>query len=173
MNYKVRCGQKRYSLSIDRKDDFSEETALEVGKNTYRVKIHEKTQTGDIRLVSINNKLLWVKVQRHPDGLPSKVILNGTAYPVEIERIETTRFRPAARPKKVDGRVSAILPGLVSRIYVNTGEKVRAGQPLLVLEAMKMENEITAPRDGVIHTLNVKPDQLVLKGELLLEIGEA
>ena len=173
MDYKVRCGQKRYGLSIDRKDDFSEETSIEVGKNTYRVKIHEKTSSGDIRLVSINNKLLWVKVQRHPDGLPAKVILNGNAYPVEIEKVESTRFKPAARPRKVEGNVHAILPGLISRIFVSPGEKVRSGQPLLVLEAMKMENEITAPRDGVVRTVHVRPEQLVSKGEMLLEIGES
>ena len=172
MDYKVRCGLKRYSLSIDRKDDFSEETAVHVGKNTYTLKIHEKTQAGDLRLISVNNKLLWVKVQRRSDGLPSKVILNGNAYPVEIEKIEATRFKPAAKPRQVDGRVNAILPGQVTRIYVSPGEKVRSGQPLCVLEAMKMENEILAPRDGVIHTINVKSEQLVCKGELLLEIGD-
>lgn len=170
MDYKLRCGQKRYKLSIDKKDDFSEETAIEVGKNTYRVKIHEKTQGGDIRLVSINNKLLWVKVTRRSDGLPSKVILNGTAYPVAIEKVESTRFKPAALPKQVEGKVTAILPGQISRIYVKTGERVRAGQPLLVLEAMKMENEISAPCDGIVRSLNISPEQLVIKGELLLEI---
>jgi len=172
VDYKVRCGQKKYRLSIDRKDDFSEETAIDVAKNTYRVKIHEKTQGGDIRLISVNNKLLWVKVSRRPDGLPSKVMLNGTAYPVEIEKVESTRFKPEAPRKQVEGRVSAILPGQITRIYVNAGEKVRSGQPLLVLEAMKMENEITAPRDGIVHALNVRPEQLVSKGELLLEIED-
>lgn len=172
MDYKVRSGSKRYTLSLDRKDDFSQETQIEAGKNTYRVQVHERTQTGDIRLVSVNNKLLWVKVQRRSDGLPSKVILNGTAYEVEIERVESTRFKPQTKPKTVEGKVTAILPGQIVRLFVNQGEKVRAGQPLLVLEAMKMENEITAPRDGIVRALSVKQDQLVAKGELLLEIGD-
>lgn len=172
MDYKVLSGSKRYTISIDRTDDFSEETAVEVGKNTYRMKIQEKTPSGEVRLVSVNNKLLWVKVQRRSDGLPSKVILNGTAYPVAIERVESTRFKPPVKQKKIDGKILAILPGLISRINVAPGEKVRAGQPLLVLEAMKMENEITSPCDGTVRTVSVKPEQLVTKGTLLLEIGE-
>ena len=172
MEYKVRSTSKRYKLSIDRKDDFADETAVEVGKSTYRVKIHEKNNAGEIRLISVNNKLISVKVQRRGDGLPSKIILNGTAYPVEIEKVESARFRPAAVPRKTEGKVNANLPGQIAKLFVSTGDKVRAGQALLILEAMKMENEITSPRDGVVHSISVKPEQLVSKGELLLEIGE-
>ena len=172
MEYRVRTGSRRHKLFLDGKDDFSQETAVEVGKNTYRVKIHERVGSGEARLISVNNRLLWVKVERRDDGFPRKVILNGTAYPVEIERVASTRYRPPVAERKGDGRVTAPLPGQIAQLFVGPGERVKAGQPLLVLEAMKMENEVTAPRDGVIHTVLVGPRQLVTKGELLVEIVE-
>ncbi len=76
-----------------------------------------------------------------------------------------------ARPISRDGRIKAPIPGLIVRLLVEQGQRVEAGQPVLVLEAMKMENEIVAPRDGVVASLNVRPGQSVALHELLAEIG--
>ena len=54
---------------------------------------------------------------------------------------------------------------------VATGQAVKAGQPLLILEAMKMENEIRAPRAGVVRALPVKVNQSVLREQVLVEIS--
>ena len=70
-----------------------------------------------------------------------------------------------------DGRVKAPVPGLITRILVQPGEKVEAGQPLLVLEAMKMENEIKAPRNGTLLQLNTQTGKTVTLGDVLAEIG--
>jgi biotin carboxyl carrier protein len=70
-----------------------------------------------------------------------------------------------------DGRLKAPIPGLVTRVLVQPGEAVEAGQPVVVLEAMKMENEIRAPRPGVIQSLHVTAGQSVVRNELLAEIG--
>ncbi len=77
----------------------------------------------------------------------------------------------AARPRSGDGRVRAPIPGLVSRLLVAEGEVVEAGQPLLVLEAMKMENEIRAPRAGTVVEIAVTPGQTVAGREFLAEIA--
>ncbi len=71
-----------------------------------------------------------------------------------------------------DGHLKAPIPGLVAKVLVAVGEQVEAGQPLLILEAMKMENEIRAPLSGWIKTLNVAPGQSVSHNELLAEIVE-
>ncbi|MFZ1768524.1 MAG: acetyl-CoA carboxylase biotin carboxyl carrier protein subunit, partial [Caldilinea sp.] len=68
------------------------------------------------------------------------------------------------------GRVKAPIPGLVTRIHVEPGQLVELGQPLLVLEAMKMENEIRSPLAGAVRQLVVKPGQTVTLSELMLEI---
>ena len=70
-----------------------------------------------------------------------------------------------------DGRVKAPIPGLITRVMVATGQAVKAGQPLLILEAMKMENEIRAPRAGVVRALPVKVNQSVLREQVLVEIS--
>ncbi len=70
-----------------------------------------------------------------------------------------------------DGRVKAPIPGLIAKVLVDKGGRVEIGQPLLVLEAMKMENEIRATRSGTISDLRVQPGQTVAMGEVLVEIA--
>ncbi|HMQ29897.1 MAG TPA: biotin/lipoyl-binding protein [Chloroflexaceae bacterium] len=133
------------------------------------------------------------------DGEPMRVAVSSLAAPEAVEWamvdtrpyellvdrdlrwIETTRGRHSvqvrdldatvARPASGDGRIKAPIPGLIARLLVEQGQEVEAGQPVLVLEAMKMENEIVAPRAGTVATLNVRPGQTVTLHELLAEIG--
>lgn len=69
------------------------------------------------------------------------------------------------------GAVKAPMPGLVVRVLVSAGDTVSAGQGLLALEAMKMENEIRAPAAGVVGRVAVEPGQAVEKGQVLLELA--
>ena len=66
--------------------------------------------------------------------------------------------------------VLSVMPGKVVRVLVEAGQSVQAGQGLVVVEAMKMENEITAPRPGRIRSVAVAPDQAVEAGAELLVI---
>ena len=70
-----------------------------------------------------------------------------------------------------EGLVTAPMPGKVLRVLVKEGESVKTGQGLLVLEAMKMENEIPAPRNGVVKKIHVKEGDTVNTGDPLIEIG--
>ena len=62
------------------------------------------------------------------------------------------------------------MPGKILRILMNEGEKVKVGQGLLVLEAMKMENEIPAPKDGVVIKILVNEGETVDTGQPLMEL---
>jgi biotin carboxyl carrier protein len=64
--------------------------------------------------------------------------------------------------------VTAPMPGLVLRIEVEEGQQVKAGQGVVVVEAMKMENELKAPADGVVARVSVQPGQTVEKGAILI-----
>lgn len=75
-----------------------------------------------------------------------------------------------ARPRSGDGRVKAPIPGLVTRLLAEVGATVNVGQPLLILEAMKMENEIRATRSGTLAAIHVLPGQAVLRDAVLAEI---
>lgn len=76
----------------------------------------------------------------------------------------------ATKPKAPSGVVKAPMPGLVVKIEVAVGERVKAGQGLMILEAMKMENEIKAPSAGVVKEILVAERQAVEKNAVLLKL---
>lgn len=75
-----------------------------------------------------------------------------------------------ARPRSGDNRVKAPIPGLISRILVAPGDRVETGEAVVILEAMKMENEIRSQATGVVQKVHVQAGATVLRNELLLEI---
>ena len=70
------------------------------------------------------------------------------------------------------GQISTTIPGAVVRVLAKAGERVTQGQVLLVVEAMKMENEFKAPFDGVVAQVNVQPGDTVTSGQLLVVIEQ-
>lgn len=120
------------------------------------------------------------------------VTVNGTQYEVEIEGkaskvskitkptpstssaatiAEVISTAKAAAKKSAGAAVKSPLPGVIVDLKVREGDQVKAGQHLLVLEAMKMENNIDADRDGIIVELKVNKGDSVLEGDTLLTIG--
>lgn len=92
---------------------------------------------------------------------------SGGRHSLEVRDLEAVTTRPVSG----DARVKAPVPGLVTRILVTQGQAVEAGQPIMVLEAMKMENEITAPRSGTVSRLDVALGQGVMLNQVLAEIS--
>ncbi len=170
MRYQISCGSKRHRIEIDKTVNFTKAENILVDSEPCLVQIVEQTKNGEISDAVINNKALSIKIRKRADGFPYKIIINGNAYPVEVERIESTRYKPPIPKKEIDGRVTATLPGIIRKLLVNKGDKVKKGQSLLVLEAMKMENEITAPRDGKVTKIEVEINQLVAKNHPLITI---
>ena len=76
------------------------------------------------------------------------------------------------RSERAAGPVASPMPGVVVVVYVVAGEEVRAGQPLVAIEAMKMEHVVAAPADGVVTELLVRPGQHVGLGQLLGRVGD-
>jgi len=92
----------------------------------------------------------------------------------------TAAPRPAAAPAAAPAEgvrpaggegVQAPLPGLILDVFVKEGDTVQAGQDLLLMEAMKMENHIQAPHNGTVKKLYVKKDDNVMEGDVLVEIS--
>ena len=86
-----------------------------------------------------------------------------------FERVLGARRRGA---RGADGNLEAPMPGVVTRILVSVGDAVKKGQPLLALEAMKMEHVIRAPRDGTVARLAARAGEMVQGGVALVELGE-
>jgi biotin carboxyl carrier protein len=81
--------------------------------------------------------------------------------------------KPAAAPaaKAGAGSVTAPMPGLIVDVTCKVGDKVKAGQPVVILEAMKMQNPLAAPVDGEVKTIHVKSGDSVAVGQVLVDIG--
>ena len=114
----------------------------------------------------------------------ARIEVNGTLYNIDIladiKQVKTpTIVRPLVKEpqkeieKKPAGPKTEIrspLPGIIVNIFVKSGDEVKKGQTLFSLEAMKIENEIKAERDGVIVKVNVAPGQSVLQEEVVMEM---
>ena len=111
-----------------------------------------------------------------------RVNVNGTVYEVELEEVTgAAAAAPAAAPVAAPAapvaaapaggeKVCAPMPGNILAVNVTAGQAVKRGQVLLVLEAMKMENEIMAPCDGTIASVNTSKGSAVESGALLCVI---
>ena len=107
-----------------------------------------------------------------------RVNVNGSIYEVEIEEMSApaTMSAPAAAPKAAPApaggnAVKAPMPGTILDVKVQNGQRVKKGQVLVILEAMKMENEIQAPCDGTVSGLNVRKGDSVETQALICSIG--
>ena len=124
--------------------------------------------------------------------------VNGNSYEVEVEEVTGGSSAPVSTPKvapvaaakpvasapkaapapKVEKKevvvsqgqevIEAPMPGNIWKIVVNEGDQVKSGDVLLILEAMKMENEIVAPRDGIVASINTTTGASVNTGEKLV-----
>ena len=130
-------------------------------------------------------------------GRRAKVVVNGIPFDVEMQGTQLTEDNlptvdttsapdaPAAAPAEQPAAaasapsaseagkgnpVKAPLPGVVTKILVKAGQAVKKGENILVLEAMKMENNITAENDGTVTAVCVNPGDSVLEGTVLLTI---
>lgn len=99
---------------------------------------------------------------------PKKVVNRGV--PAPTLQSQSPVKKPAASGASVANALKAPLPGIVLDIFVREGDAVKAGQRMLLLEAMKMENNIEADCDGVVEKISVNKGDSVLEGDILLTI---
>jgi biotin carboxyl carrier protein len=102
-----------------------------------------------------------------------QVLLRGRLYPVTVEDEREMRLRSAAGGGVVETgefHLRAPMPGLVVTILVEEGQPIKKGKVLLILESMKMQNELKSPRDGVIGRLRVKAGETVEQKQTLLSV---
>lgn len=106
-----------------------------------------------------------------------KVNVNGTSYEIEIELMSETenaqkpvKTAEAQKPAGDGEQVTSPMPGTILDVKVKMGDSVKKGQVLVVLEAMKMENEIMAGTDGIVTSVAVSKGASVQTGDMLLTI---
>jgi biotin carboxyl carrier protein len=102
-----------------------------------------------------------------------QVLLRGRLYPVAVEDEREKRLRAAAGggvAETGEFHLKAPMPGLVVAVPVSDGQEVKKGDVLLILESMKMQNELKAPRDGKVSRIKVKAGESVEQKQALLSV---
>ena len=100
------------------------------------------------------------------------ILINGEQYTVKVQDETDVLLHEMGFDTAFDtleSEIKAPMPGLVLNIIAKEGDNIKKGDPLVVLEAMKMENTLKSPRDGVIKTVKCTIKQVVEKGAILLE----
>ena len=124
--------------------------------------------------IRVNGKDYHVRVEESESG-KILVRLNGDVFEIEPEKSKEAAIFDILKKKEVEGEGSGIvkapLPGIISEVNVKKGQKVKEGDSLIKIIAMKMENDILAKRSGIIKEIKVKKNDKVNKDDLLVVIG--
>ncbi|MGH7671132.1 MAG: acetyl-CoA carboxylase biotin carboxyl carrier protein subunit [Gemmatimonadaceae bacterium] len=126
-----------------------------------------------MQLLIVGDTVHRVLVRRGPRRGLSTLSIDGYRFEVDAldERARTIRdLAGAATAAAGPAPLVAPMPGLIVRVHAKPGDPVRAGQGLVVMEAMKMENELRAPADGTVKAVLVAAGTVVEKGAVLLEL---
>jgi len=127
-----------------------------------------------VRLVTIGGALHRVTARREGARGRFALRIDGHRYAVDAldERTRAIRdLADASRPNTGPVALVAPMPGLVVRVHVAVGDAVQAGQPLVAIEAMKMENELRSPAAGTVKAIHADPGSAVEKGAVLVEFS--
>ncbi|MCB5725173.1 biotin/lipoyl-containing protein [Mitsuokella jalaludinii] len=126
--------------------------------------------------IKVNGISYEVEIEEVKDGAPQAAAPKIAAPKVAAPKVEAPKAAPAKSKEAVaagagEHSIDAPMPGKIVKVVVEEGQSVKAGEVLLVLEAMKMQNEITADADGTVKAVNVEAGQNVKVKESLVILG--
>ena len=147
--------------------------SLKINGNPYEVKIEDINESSTMARVTVNGVKYDVEIEGGKASVVKKpaVVAAPEATGLSVTPKTPIATKPAAPAAAASGlKVACPLPGTILTINVKEGDTVSAGQTLLVLEAMKMENNIDAERGGVVKQVLVQAGATVMEGDVLLVI---
>lgn len=146
-NYKLTINGNKYSVDIADIED--SKTTVEVNGTPYVVELDMPVPASRPQV----KKVVKLATPPTPQAAPA-----------------TASVAPAPAAPSGGSAIKSPLPGVVLNIFVNVGDQVKAGQHLLLLEAMKMENNIDADREGTVKAIKVQRNDSVMEGDTLVII---
>jgi biotin carboxyl carrier protein len=167
VKYYARVGDRTHECTIETEEG---ETFVRVDGRRYRVDLQHIAASDSYSLL-VDGRSFEFALHAGPDSID----LSGAAglFHVEVEddrtraaRSKAGRAAPASGPRTV----RSVMPGIVREVLARTGEKVEKGQPLLILEAMKMQNEVRADHAAEVGAIHVAAGVTVDKGAPLLDL---
>ncbi len=126
---------------------------------------------GNVADVQVNGTQYKVEIEDAPSGAAPAASAPAVSAPVQTS---SPAPAPVSVPAAASGKgesVTSPLPGVIIEVSVTAGQAVKAGQKVAVLEAMKMENEIQAPKDGTVTAVHVSKGDSILEGADIVTIA--
>lgn len=165
--FRAKIGESTFDLTLD-------EDGVRIGERL--VDAHIEPEGGDRYALMIGNRTYSVVFEPPVSRGGSTVLyLDGHRYSVDLQNAKDLlleRFGMTSNVTNGKQEVTAPMPGLVVRALVEPGDEVSEGQGLLVLEAMKMENELKAASSGTVDIVHVEAGTAVRKNDLLITFAE-
>jgi glutaconyl-CoA/methylmalonyl-CoA decarboxylase subunit gamma len=155
---------RQYSFSLPLKQ------SIRIGKRNYEVKLKADEKFGTYILWK--NRKYPVEIVRSRQN-KYEILFNDISYTFTVETpfsLQRMKVLNAQKGKAVAEYVKAPMPGKIIDVLVREGSVVQRGEPVVILEAMKMQNEILSPVNGTVVKISAKPNTNVMKDDLLVEI---
>ena len=166
MKYFATVNDEEFVIEVDHDD------RITVNGEPYEIDFHQTAEAGVASLL-LNHRSLEAFVEEREEAW--EVLIHGEVYMVKVEDERAHRLaqaRGTAVAVTGEATISSPMPGIIISVAVKEGDAVAKGQKVVILESMKMENELTAPRDGVVIRAAVAAGASVEKGQVLLVIGD-
>lgn len=170
MKYKFQVENKNITVEITNSATFHSETALKIEGRGYNVSVGDMPDR-EVTSFKLDDKMYHVEMERDDEGYPTGIYVNGEYYSASLLKIDKLFYykeKPLASAKS--GIVKSFIPGSIKKIFYRVNDKVTEGAIVLIHEAMKMENEIRAPKSGLIKSIGVSEGDNILANHLLFEI---
>lgn len=162
MKYTVQVGEREYEVVLGANQ------TVEVNGEMHQIDFRAINEPA-LYSVLLDNRSWEALLERNGDGF--RISIDGELFLVTVQDERTRKIEKAlskAAAPSGELTVKAPMPGMVRGVTSQVGQEVQAGQGLIILEAMKMENELRAPRAGTITEVRVKPGDAVEQGQPLV-----
>jgi biotin carboxyl carrier protein len=166
MKYITRVDDQEFTIEIDR------DNQIKVNEQLYHIDFQQLVEGGMLSLL-LNHRSLEAIVEERDEAW--EVLLKGELYTVQVQDERAYRLakaRGTAVETSGEAVIKSPMPGLIIAVSVKPGQEVKKGDKVIILESMKMENELRSPRDGVVHHVYVEPGAGVEKDQKLVTIGD-
>jgi biotin carboxyl carrier protein len=132
---------------------------IRIAEGHYHILYKNKSYRAELIKIELSNKTITVKINGNDHSITLKDKFDLLLEKMGIANTASNKLN----------HVKAPMPGLIIDLKIKAGDTVKTGEPLLILEAMKMENIIKSPGDGMVKNVNVKKGDSVEKGHILIE----
>ncbi len=166
MMYIATVNDQEFIIEVD------QENQITVNDRTYVTNFQQLTE-GGVQSLLLDNQSLEAIVEERDETW--KVLIHGELYTVKVQDERAYRLAKARGTSAgFDGEatIKSPMPGLIIAVPVVQGQTVKKGDQIVILESMKMENELRSPRDGMVTHVYVEQGSSVEKGQVLVTVGD-